>query len=140
MNLKVIIIFLIIINFFTNLSAETNHLKEGKELFKNEKYKKARIKFEKDIVFNPKSEESYLYLAKIFNKEENNNLEENNLNTVILLNPKNEEAIYRLAILSIKKSDFSKTEELIKTFNLVCTKLCSSKKELQEKLKSSQKQ
>tara|TARA_Y100000996_G_scaffold404539_1_gene378725 strand:- start:537 stop:959 length:423 start_codon:yes stop_codon:yes gene_type:complete len=140
MNLKVIIIFLIIINFFTNLSAETNHLKEGKELFKNEKYKKARIKFEKDIVFNPKSEESYLYLAKIFNKEENNNLEENNLNTVILLNPKNEEAIYRLAILSIKKSDFSKTEELIKTFNLVCNKLCSSKKELQEKLKSLQKQ
>ena len=140
MNLKVIIIFLIIIIFFTNLSAETNHLKEGKELFKNEKYKKARIKFEKDIVFNPKSEESYLYLAKIFNKEENNNLEENNLNTVILLNPKNEEAIYRLAILSIKKSDFSKTEELIKTFNLVCNKLCSSKKELQEKLKSLQKQ
>ena len=140
MNLKVIIIFLIIINFFTNLSAETNHLKEGKELFKNEKYKKARIKFEKDIVFNPKSEESYLYLAKIFNKEENNNLEENNLNAVILLNPKNEEAIYRLAILSIKKSDFSKTEELIKTFNLVCNKLCSSKKELQEKLKSLQKQ
>ena len=140
MNLKVIIIFLIIINFCTNLSAETNHLKEGKALFKNENYKKARIEFEKEIVFNPKSEESYLYLAKIFNKEENNNLEENNLKTVILLNPKNEEAIYRLAILSIKKSDFSKTEELIKTFNLVCTKLCSSKKELQEKLKSSQKQ
>ena len=31
-------------------------------------------------------------------------------------------------------------EELIKTFNLVCNKLCSSKKELQEKLKSLQKQ
>ena len=55
MNLKVIIIFLIIINFCTNLIAETNHLKEGKELFKNENYKKARIEFEKEIVFNPKS-------------------------------------------------------------------------------------
>ena len=139
-NLKRIIVFFVIINFCTNLNADTNHLKEGKQLFKNENYKKARIEFEKDIVFNPKSEESYLYLAKIFNKEENNDLEENNLNTVILLNPKNEEAIYNLTILSIKKSDFTKTEELIKTFGIVCTKLCSSKKELQEKLKSSQKQ
>ena len=88
MNLKKIIIFLFLINFCSNLNAETNHLKEGKEFFKNKNYKKARIEFEKDIVFNPKSEESYLYLAKIFNKEENNNLEENNLKTVILLNPK----------------------------------------------------
>ena len=31
---------------------------------------------------------SYLYLSKIFNKQENNDLEEKNLKTVILLNPK----------------------------------------------------
>ena len=43
---------------------------------------KSKFKFEKDIVFNPKSEKSYLYLAKIFKQEENDNLEEQNFNTV----------------------------------------------------------
>ena len=33
---------------------------------------------------------SYLYLAKIFENEENEEYEELNLNTVLLLNPKNE--------------------------------------------------
>ena len=68
--------------------------KEGKKLFDLKKYKDSKFKFEKDIVFNPKNENSYLYLAKIFNKEENIELEENNLNTVVILNPKNEEAVY----------------------------------------------
>ena len=61
----------------------------------------------KDIVFNPKSEKSYLYLSKIFNKLEKN-LEELNLNTVILLNPKNEEALYNLAKLKLSSSDYKK--------------------------------
>ena len=143
MKKNFILIKIIVIYFFLISNAATkqvNYFNKGIELFQKEEFEKSKILFERDIVFNPKNERSYLYLAKIFNKEENNNLEENNLKTVILLNPKNEEAIYRLAILNIKKSDFSKTEELIKTFNLVCAKLCSSKKELQEKLKSSQKQ
>ena len=93
--------------------------------------------FEKDIVFNPKSENGYLYLSKIFKEEENNNLEENNLNTVLLLNPKNEEAIYLLALLNIKNSNFSKAKELINTLDLVCKKICSSKIELQLKLDNS---
>ena len=60
------------------------------------KYNLAQFKFEQDIVFNPKNENSYLYLAKIYNFKKNDNLEEKNLNTVILLNPKNEEAILSL--------------------------------------------
>ena len=44
----------------------------------------AKIKFEQDIVFNPKNELSYLYLSKIFNKLDKK-LEEQNLNTVMLL-------------------------------------------------------
>jgi len=90
-------------------------------------------------VFNPKSENSYLYLAKIFKEEEKDDLEENNLNTVLLLNPKNEEAIYLLALLSIKKSNFTKANELIATLTTVCEKLCGTRVELQEKLDNSAK-
>ena len=93
-----------------NTMASSNFFDEGKKLFLEEKYKDAKFKFEKDIVFNPKSEKSYLFLAKIFKKQKKTILEENNLITVILLNPKNEEAIYFLALLNIKKSNFSKAK------------------------------
>jgi len=119
------------------VSAKNSYFKDGKKLFENKKYKESKYYFEKDIVFNPKSEDSYLYLAKIFKKEKNNSFEENNLNTVLLLNPKNEEAIYLLTLLSIKNSNFSKAKKLMTTLNLVCEKMCSSKLELQLKLDSS---
>jgi len=130
--------FLFIFNY-NLLYAKNSYFKEGKKLFDNKKYKDSKFYFEKDIVFNPKSENSYLYLAKIFKEEKKDNLEENNLNTVLLLNPKNEEAIYLLTLLNIKKSNFSKANELILTLTSVCVKMCSAKKKLKEKLDSSQK-
>ena len=113
------------------------YFSEGKKMFENKKYKKSKFYFEKDIVFNPKSENSYLYLARIFKEEKNDNLEENNLNTVLLLNPKNEEAVYLLTLFNIKNSNFSKAEELINTFNIICKKMCSSKQQLKQKLSNS---
>ena len=73
---------------------------------------KSKFKFEQDIVFNPKNEKSYLYLAKIYKLEETMKFQEQNLNTVILLNPKNEEAIYLLALLKIKQSDYKNQKNL----------------------------
>ena len=102
---------LLIIIFFSLIgpaNAENTFFTDGKNYFNSENYKKAKISFEKDIVFNPKSEKSYLYLAKIFNKEKKAILEENNLKTVLLLNPKNEEAIYFLAKLNIYKKKIYK--------------------------------
>jgi len=119
--------------------AKNLYFEKGKKLFDNKKYVDSKFYFEKDIVFNPKSENSYLYLAKIFKQEKKNNLEENNLNTVLLLNPKNEEAIYLLAILNIKKSNFSKAKELILTLSSVCKIMCNTNTELKEKLDSAQK-
>tara|TARA_B110000967_G_C18415992_1_gene331552 strand:- start:101 stop:529 length:429 start_codon:yes stop_codon:yes gene_type:complete len=134
--------FLIILMFVFTISqsigsAKNSFFIDGKKLFENKKYKDSKFYFEKDIVFNPKSESSYLYLAKIFKKEENDSLEEGNLNTVLLLNPRNEEAIYLLTLLNIKNSNFSKAKVLIDTLNSVCKKMCSSKLELQSKLDSS---
>ena len=132
-------IFVYIILFSSSNSianTKKSYFGEGKKLFDNKNYKDSKFYFEKDIVFNPKNENSYLYLAKIFNEEQNDSLEENNLNTVLLLNPKNEEAIYLLTLLNIKNSNFSKAKELIANLILVCKKMCSSKLELQSKLDS----
>ena len=52
------------------LSSTNDFFKEGKILFDEKKFDKSKILFERDIVFNPKSEKSYLYLAKIFKNKE----------------------------------------------------------------------
>ena len=129
----------LLILIFSSASANNPYFVSGKKLYDNKNYKDSKFYFEKDIVFNPKSENSYLYLAKIFKEEEKDDLEENNLDTVILLNPKNEEAIYLLALLNIKKSNFTKAKELILTMSSVCKKMCSKKSELQVMLNSLQK-
>ena len=91
--------------------------------------------FERNLVFDPKNEESYLYLAKIFNKNNNDEEEEINLNNVLLLNPQNDEAIYMLTILKIKQSDYDQAKHLIDKFILVCKSFCSKEDEMQQKLK-----
>ena len=138
-NILIIFTSLFLSIFINEITFAKNlYFKQGKELFDIKKYEDAKFYFEKDIVFNPKNENSYLYLAKIFKKKKKDNLQENNLNTVLLLNPKQEEAIYLLTLLSIKKSNFLKAKELISTMSLVCVKMCSKKLELQKKLDSSQ--
>ena len=84
-----------------------------------------------------KNENSYLYLAKIYKIKKNDNMEESNLKTVILLNPSNEEAVRDLALLKIRKSNYSETEKLILDLKSICKKLCSDTSKLQEKLNNS---
>ena len=69
------------------MALQTGYFEEGKKLYKKNKLKESKIFFEKDIVFNPESEKSYLYLAKIFNEKNNDQELEVNLNNVLLLNP-----------------------------------------------------
>ena len=133
LSVKIIAIYLFL--FSGGLTKESKYFNEGVELFQNKKFDKSKIFFEKDIVFDPKSEKSYLYLAKIFNKNNNEEEEEINLNAVLLLNPQNDEAMYMLALLKIKQSDYDQAKELIDNFTLICKSFCSKKDEIQEKLK-----
>ena len=125
--LKFTLIFFLLMNF---LHAKSDYFSEGINLYKKEKFKEAQFKFEQEIVFNPKSELSYLYLSKIFNKLDKKNLEEQNLNTVMLLNPKNEEAIYNLAKLKLASSDYKKSKELNNRLSSICNKFCEKNSEL----------
>ena len=136
--MKLRIFFFLLILFSKNnfLMANTQFYQEGLNLFKKEKFKEAKFKFEQDIVFNPKNEMSYLYLAKIFKHQKDDFMEEQNLNTVILLNPKNEEALYLLALLNIKKSDYDKSEKLISDLKKVCSNFCEKEDELKKKLEN----
>ena len=120
----------------TNLFAKSEYTKQGIDLYNKKKFEDAKFKFEQDIVYNPKSELSYLYLSKIFNEQDKKNLEEKNLNTVILLNPKNEEAIYNLARLKLISSDYEKTKELNKKLKSICRKFCSKSDQLKTEIEN----
>ena len=121
---------------FSNTSfANTEYFNEGLNLFKK-KYKEAKFKFEQDIVFNPKSEMSYLYLSKIYKNLKKIELEEQNLKTVILLNPTNEEAIYNLAKLKLDSSDYKKSKELNDNLINFCNKFCDKSYKLKTEIEN----
>ena len=128
--IKILIVYLLIISG----SFAADYYNKGKKLFEKKQFDKSKFLFEKDIVFNPKSEMSYLYLAKIFKEKDDDLSQELNLNSVLTLNPKNEEAVYLLTLLKIKQYDYNEAKKLIDKFNLVCSSLCSNIDEIKEKL------
>ena len=130
---QLLTLFFLLPNF---LFANTQFFQEGLSLFNNKKFNEAKFKFEQDLVYNPKSELSYLYLSKIFKNLNRIDLEEQNLNTVILLNPKNEEAIYNLAKLKLEASDYKKSIELNEKLNLLCKKYCNQSRRLKTEIEN----
>ena len=126
--------------FFLNLSeitfAKENFFDEGVKLFQKKKYEDAKFSFERSIVFNPKHANSYLYLAKIYKKQEDQKKEEKNLETTLLIDPVNEEAILMLMEIGIKKTNYSKVKELSERFTKVCKNLCNENSKILEELKN----
>ena len=122
------------INFFNISLGNENFFKKGLKLYEVEKYDEARFMFERSIVFNPKNSNSYLYLAKIYNYEENQKKEEKNLETTLLIEPNNEEAILMLMKIALKKSNYSKVKDLSNTFSKVCKNRCEENKDVLESL------
>ncbi len=131
----IILIYLALISPNMVFSKE-NFFDEALKMYQSKKYEEARFMFERNIVFNPKDAKSYLYLAKIYNHEENQNKEEYNLETTLLIQPDNEEAILMLMKIALKKSNYSKVKDLSQTFIKVCNKLCDENNEIQKSLKN----
>tara|TARA_X000001036_G_scaffold145725_2_gene138557 strand:- start:419 stop:859 length:441 start_codon:yes stop_codon:yes gene_type:complete len=133
-NTKFIVLFYILINFLNISAGNENYFNKGLELYKDKKYDDARFMFERSIVFNPKDSSSYLYLAKIYNVEEDQRKEEQNLEAALLIEPDNEEAILMSMQIALKRSNYSKVKDLSKTFTKVCKKLCDKNKDILETL------
>ena len=127
---KFIIFFYLLINIFNISKGNENFFNKGLELYKDKKYEDARFMFERSIVFNPKDSNSYLYLAKIYNVEEDQKKEEKNLEAALLLEPSNEEAILMSMKIALDKSNYSKVKDLSKTFVKVCKKLCKKNEKI----------
>ena len=133
---KLIFIILLIFSFNTQTFSKENFFKKALKLYEKEKYEDARFLFERNIVFNPKDATSYLYLAKIYNHEENQRKEEFNLETALLIEPDNEEAILMMMKIAIEKSNYDEVKNLSDTFSKVCKNLCDENQEIKESLEN----
>ena len=132
---KIIKYFLIIFILFNfKAFAKENFFQEAKILFEEGKIEESKFLFQRNIVFNPKDSKSYLYLAKIFESEENEIEEEKNIYTTLLLEPDNEEAMYMLIDMKLEKSDIKKVVELRDKFKIICNSLCSKIDSIEERL------
>ena len=136
--MKIIFKLTILISFFISLEVNSNEnfFDEAKKNFDLNKIEESKFLFQRNIVYNPKDAKSYLYLAKIYNIEENEKEEEKNLNTTLLLESKNEEAMYMLINIHLKRSNYSKVKDLKKDFSLICEKLCKKIVIIDESLKN----
>ena len=121
-------------NIFNFSFGNENFFNKGLELYKNKNYEDARFMFERSIVFNPKDSNSYLYLAKIYNIEEDQKKEQKNLEATLLIEPDNEEAILMTIKIALENSNYSKVKNLSNTFKKVCVKLCDENKGILETL------
>ena len=134
--MKLILTILLFFAFcFSTFAKENNFFVQAKKLFEEEKFEESKFLFQRNIVYNPKDAKSYLYLAKIFKKEEDNYEEEKNLNTALLLEPRNEEAMYLLIDIELNRSNFSKVEELKNDFKKICSLLCGKISSIDSRLK-----
>ena len=135
--MKRIFFLILLFSFFLNIKAiaKENFFEEARKNYDNKKIEVSKFIFQRNIVFNPKDAESYLYLAKIYNYEENETEEIKNLKTTLMLAPDNEEAMYMLINIKLKKSNFSEVRDLTKKFELVCSKLCDKTKNIEKRLK-----
>ena len=134
--IKYTLLIYLTFNIFSYSFGNENFFNKGLEFYNDKKYEDARFMFERSIVFNPKDSKSYLYLAKIYNIEEDQKKEEKNLEATLLIEPSNEEAILMLMKIGLEKSNYSKVKDLSKTFTQVCKKLCDENKKILETLEN----
>ena len=136
--IKYFIIYFFLI-FATSANTAENFFENAKNLYEKEKYDDSKFLFQRNIVFNPKDAKSYIYLAKIYQLDENESETKKNLDTALLLEPDNEEAMYMLIDIELERSNFSKVKELKKNFEIICSTLCEKKASIEERLKKFEK-
>jgi len=136
--MKKLFIYSLLASFFfiTQVNAKENLFVQAKSKYDNKKLEDSKFLFQRNIVFNPKDAKSYLYLAKIYNSEENERKEIKYLKTTLLLEPDNEEAMYMLIDIELKKSNFSEVKKLTKNFIIICSSFCDKTKSINKRLKN----
>ncbi len=116
----------IIIYFFSiSLSfASTTYYQEALQSFEDDKFELSIKYLEKNIVFNPKSSESYILLGKSYSALENNDKAEKYFKIAYTLIPENVELNYLLGEVSYNLGLIEKYAEYLSNLEILCPGKC----------------
>ncbi len=136
MKLKSKILIVLFLFISSSVLANDDLFVTAKKNFEKKNFEQAKFLFQRNLVFNPKDATSYLYLAKIFEIEENELEIEKNIKSTLLLDSNNEEAMYMMIDIELKRSNFSRVKELQSDFKKICSSLCNKLTSIEERLKN----
>ena len=136
MKLKNKILIVLFLFISSSVLANDDLFVTAKKNFEKKNFEQAKFLFQRNLVFNPKDATSYLYLAKIFEIEENELEIEKNIKSTLLLDSNNEEAMYMMIDIELKRSNFSRVKELQSDFKKICSSLCNKLTSIEERLKN----
>ena len=136
MKLKSKILIVLFLFISSSVLANDDLFVTAKKNFEKKNFEQAKFLFQRNLVFNPKDATSYLYLAKIFEIEENELEIEKNIKSTLLLDSNNEEAMYMMIDIELKRSNFSRVKELQSDFKKICSSLCNKLTLIEERLKN----
>ena len=116
----------IIIYFFSiSLSfASTTYYQEALQSFEDDKFELSIKYLEKNIVFNPKSSESYILLGKSYSALENNDKAEKYFKIAYTLIPENVELNYLLGEVSYNLGLIEEYAEYLSNLEIRCPGKC----------------
>ena len=116
----------IIIYFFSiSLSfASTTYYQEALQSFEDDKFELSIKYLEKNIVFNPKSSESYILLGKSYSALENNDKAEKYFKIAYTLIPENVELNYLLGEVSYNLGRIEEYAEYLSNLEILCPGKC----------------
>ena len=116
----------IIIYFFSiSLSfASTTYYQEALQSFEDDKFELSIKYLEKNIVFNPKSSESYILLGKSYSALENNDKAEKYFKIAYTLIHENVELNYLLGEVSYNLGLIEKYAEYLSNLEILCPGKC----------------
>jgi len=116
----------IIVYFFTISfsSASISFYQEALQSFENNEFELSIKYLEKNIVFNPKSSESYILLGKSYSALENSDKAEKYFKIAYTLIPENIELNFLLGKVSYNLGYIEEYAEYLSNLEILCTRKC----------------
>ena len=117
-------LFVIALLLSSNIASSNSYYQDAFSNFQNNNFEKTIQILEKDIVFNPKSSDSYILLGKSYNELSDSEKSYKYFNIAFTLNPENIELNFLLGKKSYELGLIEKYGEYISNLEILCSGSC----------------
>ena len=115
----------ILLLIFTSVASSNNYYQDALLNFQNNNFEKTIEYLEKNIVFNPKSSESYVLLGKAYSELSDINKSYKYYNIAFTLSPENKELNFLLGEKSYELGLIEEYGEYISNLEIICSGSCN---------------